>query len=108
MVDTHEYRDIAVVDIPSMYLYAKIDEFILLKIVNEQVDMISKIDRRYKEFVTIKRGRRVLYLILNKAMYRYLQSALLWYELFSITLIELGFKLNLYDLCIANANVKGS
>ena len=35
MVDTCEYRDVAMVDIPSAYLYATIDEFILLKIVDK-------------------------------------------------------------------------
>jgi hypothetical protein len=35
------------------------------------------------------------------------QSALLWYELFSGTLQAMGFKLNLYDTCVANKTTNG-
>ena len=38
----------------------------------------------------------------------YFYSALLWYRLFRDTLQDLGFTLNPYDPCVANANIKGS
>ena len=45
---------------------------------------------------------------LNKALYGCVKSALLCYNLFSSRLVELGFELNPYDACIANAIINGS
>ena len=45
---------------------------------------------------------------LKKALYGCVKSALLWYRLFHDTLRDLGFVLNPYDPCVANANIKGS
>jgi len=47
-------------------------------------------------------GRQVLYVQLLKALYGCVVSALLWYELFSGYLKEMGFEINPYDSCIAN------
>jgi len=45
----------------------------------------------YKKFVTYEHGKKVLYLRLLKALYGYVKSALLWYELFTGTLQGMGF-----------------
>ena len=45
---------------------------------------------------------------LVKALYGCVKSALLWYDLFSSTLIELGFILNPYDPCVANKMTNGN
>ena len=50
---------------------------------------------------------KVLYLRLNKAMYGTIKAAVLWYTLFKDTLQGMGFKLNPYDLCVANKMVNG-
>ena len=42
-----------------------------------------------------------------RALYGCVQSALLWYELYVNTLKDLGFILNLYDLCVANCMIEG-
>jgi hypothetical protein len=34
-------------------------------------------------------------------------SALLWYDLFTSTLVHMGFKLNPYDPCVANLDING-
>ena len=41
------------------------------------------------------------------ALYGCVQSALLWYNLFTNTLVQMGFKLNPYDLYVANSQIKG-
>ena len=48
-----------------------------------------------------------MYVQLDKALYGCVQSALLWYELYSTTLMDMGFELNPYDLCVANAMIDG-
>ncbi len=49
----------------------------------------------------------MLYLKLLKALYGCVQSALLWYKLFSTTLQGAGFELNPYDTCVANKIIDG-
>ena len=36
-----------------------------------------------------------------------MKSALLWYELFTTTLKDMGFELNPYDECVANKMING-
>ena len=62
----------------------------------------------YTDFTTNDNGKKVLFLQLKKALYGCVKSALLWYCLFRDTLQDLGFVLNPYDPCVANANIKGS
>ena len=72
IIDMHEGRDVAVVDMPGAYLNPIMDEFILLWIVDKQVDIMIKFNEDYKNFVEEVNGRRSLYLMLNKALYSYL------------------------------------
>ena len=51
-----------------------------------------------------RKGRvtKVLYIRVLRALYGYLESALLWYNLYSSTLVDLGIEINPYDHCVAN------
>ena len=62
-----------------------------------------RLDPSLAEFFTFEKGEKVLYAQLDRALYGCVQSALLWYELYSSTLIDMGFKINLTDMCIANS-----
>ena len=55
-----------------------------------------------EQHIRYKNGKKVLYLRLLKALYGCIESALLWYLLYTETLVKLGFKLNPYDKCVAN------
>ena len=55
----------------------------------------------------MENNKKILYLRLLKALYGCVKSALLWYELFSTTLKDMGFVLNPYDECVANKMVNG-
>ena len=107
LADTHERRDAAVADVPGVCLNATIDEFALLKMMDGQADVMCRIHEKHKAFATIEGGRRLSYLMLNKALCGCVQSTLLWHELFSSTLLSNGFKLNPYDLCVANPTIDG-
>jgi len=82
--------------------WASMDDFVILKVQGQTIDLLCKVSSKYEEFIVIENGERVLYLQLLKALYRCVQSALLWYKLFSGTLQGMGFILNPYDACIAN------
>jgi len=80
---------------------------VLMKITGKEVDLFCQLDPSLEEFVVIENGQRVLYVQLDKALYGCVQSALLWYELYSSTLQNMGFELNPCDMCVANAIIDG-
>jgi hypothetical protein len=82
-------------------------DFTLLKMEGDSVDIMCDVCSNYEKFVCYENGKKVLYLELLKALYGCVQSALLWYELFSSTLQGMGFELNPYDACVANKVIDG-
>jgi hypothetical protein len=107
MIDALERREVATADVPGAYLHADMDDFTLLKLVGQSVDIMCKTNPEYEQYVTEENGKKVLYLQLLKALYGCIKSAMLWYELFSGTLKDMGFVLNPYDPCVANAMIDG-
>jgi hypothetical protein len=102
LIEAWERRDVATADVAGAYLKAKFEDFVVLRIEGESVDIMCRVSEHYEQFVTYENGKKVLYLQLLKALYGCVKSALLWYELFTGTLQKLGFVLNDYDPCVAN------
>ena len=107
IIDAHEQRDVAVADVVAAYLKADMIDYTLLKFTGESVDIMCRMNSKYKECVTVESGKKTLYVQLLKALYGCVVSALLWYELFSGHLKEMGFEINPYDSCIANKQING-
>jgi hypothetical protein len=107
MIDAKERCDVATADVEGAYLHADMEDFVLLKLVGKAVDIMCQVNPKYEKFVVIENGKKVLYLQLLQALYSCVQTALLWYNLFTNTLVQLGFKLNPYNLCVANSQIKG-
>ena len=59
----------------------------------------------YRPFVSYETGKAVLYVRLQKALYRCLKIALLLYDKLVGDLEANGFKINTYDSCVANKMV---
>ena len=109
IIDGHEGRDVATADVAGAYLHGIMDDFVVVKLFGEEVDIMQKVDPKYKEFMIMENGKKVMYLQLHKALYGTLKAAIiLWYQTFSGCLSKLGFKLNPYDPCVANLTVDGS
>ena len=110
VIDTYEGRIVSIVDVPGSYLHAKMPEEkrLLLKLRGQFVDIMCNVNPEYRSYVRVEKGVKVLYLPLLRALYGCLESALLWYELYSSTLVSMGFKLNPYDMCVANKIIDGS
>ena len=106
-IDAMESRVVGTGDVPAAYLHAHMKDFTIIKFTGESVDILCKVNPEYEKYVVIELGRRVLYLQLAKALYGCVVSALLWYELLSNTLIDLGFTINPYNMCVANKMVNG-
>ena len=107
MIDALERRDVATADVAGAYLNADMDDYVLMRLVGEDVDLMCDVNPSYEPYVTREGPKRVLYLRLAKALYGCVKSAMLWYRLFTSTLQGLGFVLNPYDSCVANATIDG-
>ena len=108
IVDAVEGRDVATADVAGAYLNAVMEDFVVLKLVGEDATLMCDVHPPFRDFLESEKGKPVLYLKLDRALYGCVQSALLWYKLFSSTLKNLGFVLNPYDPCVANAMLDGS
>jgi hypothetical protein len=93
IIEAYEGRDVATADIAGAYLKALMKDFVLMRLSGETVRILCEMNPKHKPFVVSKNGERVLYVGLLKALYGCVKSALLWYELFSSTLQEMGFTL---------------
>ena len=75
-----------VADIPNAFVQTDMvnsdkDHRIIMKIRGQLVDMLVDIDeQKYKSFVNINENGKILYVVMKKALYGMLQSALLYYK----------------------------
>jgi Reverse transcriptase (RNA-dependent DNA polymerase) len=108
IIDAREGWDVATANVTGAYLNADMDKFNLMKLTGEEVDIMLHVCKSYQELVAYESSKPVIYVRLKKALYGYVRSALLWYELFANTLKDMGFQLNPYDACIANKMINGA
>jgi hypothetical protein len=109
LINAYEERDTAIFDVPGAYLHAKIpdDKFAILKIEGEFVDIMCEVNPEYKDDVRFENGKKVLYVQILRALYGMIESALLWYTLYTEVLHKEGFEINPYDRCVANKVING-
>ncbi len=69
--------------------------------------MVKTNPKLYRQYVILEKGRSVLYLRLQKALYGMMKRALLFYRKLVSELQEMGFEMNPYDPCVANKMVNG-
>jgi hypothetical protein len=87
VIDALEERDVAIFDVPGAYLQAEMpkEKNMLMKFRDEFVDIMCDVNPEYKKYVVMENGKRVLYIRVLRAIYGCIESAMLWYELFSKT-----------------------
>ena len=69
--------------------------------------MVAADPSLYCPFVSYETGKAFLYIRLYKALYGCQKSALLFYDKLVGDLEEYGFRINPYDVCVANNMVGG-
>jgi hypothetical protein len=95
MIDAKEKRDVATTDVAGAYLKAAMDDFVIMKFTGKDVEILCGMNNDYERFVTTDRnGQKVMYVRILKAPYGCVKSALLWYDLFTSSLKDMGFVLN--------------
>ena len=109
VIDAMEGRNVVVLDVPGAFMQAKIDELVHVRFTGAMVTLLLEIDHEmYKDYVTIEKGERVMYMELLKALYGTLRAACLFWQKLSKQLIdEWGFIPNKYDDCVVNKMVNG-
>ena len=62
----------------------------------------------YRKYVTRNtKGKPILYVQLEKAVYGMMKSALQFYRKLAADLKSLGYEINPYNQCVANKNING-
>ena len=108
-IDAFENRDVATVDIPGAFLHADMDGIVHLRIDGAMADLLISLDpEKYTKYVELRNGKKVIFLLLKKALYGTLKASLLFWQLLSQLLISWGFVINPYDHCVANKMVNSS
>jgi hypothetical protein len=108
-IDDFEKREVAIIDVPGVYLTADMDKEVCMclrcKLVELMVKMAPKIYRKY--IYVGPDNRPILYVKLQKALYGCLRSALFFNLKLLKDLEDYGFELNPYDPCVANKMING-
>ena len=103
IVDALEARDVATADIlAGEYLKAFMDNDVIMNFVGPSIKILCQLNPKHRVFLAQENVVDVLYVRLIKALYGCVKSALLWYELFTKHLKDMGFELNPYDPWVAN------
>ena len=81
VIDTMEWRNVVVLDVPGAFMQAEIDELVHMRFTEAMVTLLSEIDyEMYKNYVVIEKGERVMYMELLKALYGTLRAAHLFWQ----------------------------
>ncbi len=107
-IDAKENRDVVMIDIPGAFLHADNEDYVVMKMIGMLAELMVKTNpKMYRQYIVLEKGRSVLYLQLQKALYGMMKSALLFYRKLVVELKEMGFEINPYDPCVANKMVNG-
>ena len=83
------------------------NDYVIVKIIGKEVDVMCRVSGKYKKYMGLENGKRVLYPWLKKALYGCMQSAILWYNTFKNCLETISFKMNCYNPCVVNMETEG-
>jgi hypothetical protein len=109
IIDADESRFIAVYDIPGAFLHSKLDEDVHMKVTGSLAKYLETIAPDiYGSYITMEKDKEVIYLLLTRALYGCLKSALQFWKHLSSHLWDRGYMLNPYDSCVANRTIEGS
>jgi hypothetical protein len=112
IVDAHEGREVAVIDIPNAYIQTHVDDpkdRVIIRITGVVADWLVKAAPKvYEPYVIInKRGEKSLLVECHNAIYGTMVAGLLYYRKFTSSLKVRGFEMNPYDPCVWNKTIKG-
>jgi hypothetical protein len=90
-IDAKEHWKVVTIDIPGAFLHANNEDYVIIKMVGTLAELMVKTNPKlYRKYVVIEKGRSVLYLWLQKALYGMMKSALLFYRNLVAELRDMG------------------
>jgi hypothetical protein len=108
-IDAKENREVVTINIPGAFLHATNKNYVVMRMNGTLAKVMTKTDPKlYQKYLTDEKGKKVLYLHLQKALYGIIKSALLFYRKLISELKEMGFEVNPYGPCIVNKIVNRS
>jgi len=110
VIDAVEERETAVIDIPNAFIQTVVtdkEKRVIIRLRGMLVDMLVKIAPAvYKDYVsTNKRGEKQLLVECLNALYGTMVASLLYYQKFTTSLSNNGYKMNPYDACVWNKTI---
>ena len=60
MCDAYEERDVATADLAGAFLKALMDDFVLVKLIDHEVDIMCKVNSSFEKYVVQEGKRKVL------------------------------------------------
>jgi hypothetical protein len=108
-IDAEENREVVTIDISWAFLHTTNKDYVVMWMNGRLAKLMVKTDPKlYQKYLTAEKGKKVLYLRLQKALYGIMKSALLFYRKLISELNEMGFEVNPYNPCVVNKIVNGS
>eukprot|EP00957_Ditylum_brightwellii_P048478 3678444-Ditylum_brightwellii.AAC.1 len=90
--------DVATLDVTNAFMQADMDDLVDVKIKGSMAELLVKIDpKMYHKHLRTEKGKSVLYVQLQKALYGTMKAALLFWKNFANALQKWGFEINPYD-----------
>jgi hypothetical protein len=103
-----ERRKVQCYDVPSAFVNTNVDEDAIMVLNGELADMMIQIAPEvYRRYMMVDRkGTKVLYVKLQKALYGLMRASLLFYRKLRKEFKEYGLVVNPYNPCVANMTTK--
>ena len=104
-----EKRKVQCYGVPSAFVNTEVDKDVIMVLKGDLADMMVQIaPETYRKYIaTDKKGTRILYLKLQKALYGLMRASLLFYRKLRKELEGYGLGVNPYDPCVVNMMTKG-
>jgi hypothetical protein len=104
-IAAHEGRKASVVDIGGAFLNAEMKTGVLvhMRLDRTMSDLLVRLQPSYKKY---QDSKGCIVVLLNRALYGCVESAVLWYENLRDTMSSLGYERNPHDICVFNKTGK--
>ncbi len=103
-IAAHEQRVVRCYDMPSAFVNTDVDKEVIMVLKGDLAEMMVQIAPEiYRKYIAVdKKGTKMLYIKLQKALYGLMRASLLFYRKLRKEFEAYGFEVNPYNPCVAN------
>jgi hypothetical protein len=108
VIDAREERQVMTCDVPGAFMQVDVDKVVHVKLEGPLAELLAKVNPLlYEKYFCEEKGKSVMYVQLQKALYGTLSASLLFWRDLSGHLEKEGYVANPYDSCVMNKMVNG-